>query len=56
MTSYVSPTLKSAVTFLLGGATPYEIFTNSSISDARGFMIAVKMHANIQIIDTIKDD
>ncbi len=42
--------------FLLGGATPYEIFTNSSASDSRGVMIAVKMRANIQIVDMIKDE
>ena len=32
------------------------MFTNLSISDARGVMIAVKIHANIKIIDTVKDD
>ena len=42
--------------FLLGGATPYEIFTNSTASDSKGVLIAVKMRANIQIVNMIKDD
>ena len=42
--------------FLLGGTTPYEMFINSNASDARGVMIAVKIRANIQIVDRAKDD
>jgi hypothetical protein len=42
--------------FLLGGKTPYEIFTNSNASESRGVLIAVKIRSNIKIIDTAKDD
>ena len=42
--------------FLLGGSTQYKIFINLNASDARGLMIAVKIRANIQIVDTVKDD
>ena len=37
--------------FLFGGKNPYEIYTNSKASDARGLLIA-----NIQVIETKKDD
>ena len=40
--------------FLFGGATPYEIFTNSGASDACGVLIAIKICANIQVVDFIK--
>ena len=42
--------------FLFGGKNPYEIYTNSKESDARGVLIAIKIKANIQVIDTKKDD
>ena len=42
--------------FLIGGENPYEIYTNSSASDARGVLIAIRIQANIQVIDTAKDD
>ena len=35
---------------------PYEIFTNSSANEARGVLIAIKIKANIQVIDVKKDD
>ena len=35
---------------------PYEICTNSKASDARGVLIAIKIKANIQVIETKKDD
>ena len=42
--------------FLFGGKNPYEIYTNSKASDAMGVLIAIKIKANIQVIDTKKDD
>ena len=42
--------------FLIGGENPYVIYTNSSASDARGVLIAIKLQADIQVIDTAKDD
>ena len=42
--------------FLIGGDNPYEIFTNSSASDARGVLIAIRIQANIQVVDMAKDD
>ena len=42
--------------FLFGGKNPYKIYTNSKASDARGVLIAIKIKANIQVIDTKKDD
>ena len=42
--------------FLFGGKNPYEIYTNSKASDARGVLIATKIKSNIQVIDTSKDD
>ena len=33
--------------FLLGGDNPYEIFTNSGTSDARGVLITIQIQANI---------
>ena len=42
--------------FLFGGKNPYEIYTNSKAIDARGVLIAIKIEANIQVIDTKKDD
>jgi hypothetical protein len=37
--------------FLLGGNTPYKMFTNSGASDARSVLIAIKIQANIQVVD-----
>jgi exonuclease III len=42
--------------FLIGGENPYVIYTNSSASDARGVLIAIRLQADIQVIDTAKDD
>ena len=42
--------------FLIGGENPYVIYTNSSASDARGVLITIKLQADIQVIDTAKDD
>ena len=42
--------------FLFGGKNPYEIYTNSTATDARGVLIATKIKANIQVIDIRKDD
>ena len=42
--------------FLIGGDNPYEIFTNSGASDARGVLIAIRIQANIQVVDMAKDD
>ena len=42
--------------FLFAGKNPYEIFTNSSANEARGVLIAIKIKANIQVIDVKKDD
>ena len=42
--------------FLLGGDNPYEILTNSGASDARGVLIAIRIQANIQVVDMAKDD
>ena len=42
--------------FLIGGENPYVIYTNSSASDARGVLIAIKLQADIQVIDTATDD
>ena len=42
--------------FLFAGKNPYEIYTNSKASDARGVLIAIKIKANIQVIDTKKDE
>ena len=42
--------------FLFGGKNPYKIYTNSKASYARGVLIAIKIKANIQVIDTKKDD
>jgi exonuclease III len=42
--------------FLLGGNNPYEIFTNSGVSDAHGVLIAIRIQANIQVVDMVKDD
>ena len=42
--------------YLFGGKSPYEIYTNSKASNARGVLIATKIKANIQVIDTRKDD
>ena len=42
--------------FLIGGDNPYEIFTNSNASDDRGVLIAIRIQANIQVVDMAKDD
>ena len=42
--------------FLIGAENPYVIYTNSSASDARGVLIDIKLQADIQVIDTAKDD
>ena len=42
--------------FLFGGKNPYEIYTNSTVNDARGVLIATKIKANIQVIDIRKDE
>ena len=40
--------------FLFAGKNPYEIYTNSKASDARGVLIAIKIKANIQVIERRK--
>ena len=42
--------------FLFGGKTPYEIYTNSKSSEAKGVLIAIKIKANIQVLDVRKDE
>ena len=42
--------------FLFGGKNPYEIYTNSTVNDAKGVLIATKIKANIQVIDIRKDE
>ena len=42
--------------FLFGGKNPYEIYTNSTVNDARGVLIATKIKANIQVINIRKDE
>ena len=42
--------------FLFGGKSPYEIYTNSKSSEAKGVLIAIKIKANIQVLDVRKDE
>ena len=42
--------------FLFGGKSPYEIYTNSKASEAKGVLIAIKIKANIQVLDVRKDE
>ena len=40
--------------FLFGGKCPYEIYTNSKSSDAKGVLIAIKIKVNIKVLDIKK--